>query len=271
MSEKQIIAGGNGRYGRSFDLQREIGFRNVQRYDHIRKFGLNPDVDASPDEDIWDLGGSYTFPSDAGVAMTVSSSDVDDDEGDTGAEGVDIVGLDANGLIQRVSAVMNGQTGVAVGTFSRVFRIVVTGTQTNEGTIYVGSGTVTTGVPANKFAAILPGNNQTQMAIFTVPSNMEGLLIQWNGSLQGVGTKSAVLQPLYRLDGELFRPQDNELIAQNGNTFVVRPYTIGDYLPAFTDVKVRANSASADLVISAGFEILLRLITNPTSDPTKGF
>lgn len=269
--EAQIIAGGNGRYGRSFDLQREIGFRTVKRYDHIRKFGLNPDVDATPDEDIWDLGGAYVFPSDAGVAMTVSSSDANDDDGGTGAEGVDIIGLGADGTVKRVTAVMDGQTGVVIGTFSRVFRIIVTGTQTNAGIIYVGSGTVTTGVPANKFAAILAGNNQTHMAIFTIPSNMEGLLINWCASLQGVGTKSATIHPMYRCEGQLLVPKDHALLAQNGETNVVRPYTIGDYLPAFTDVLIRADSASADLVIVAGFEILLKQTTNPTSDPTKGF
>ena len=63
MSNNMIEAGGNGRYGRSFDLLREVGFRDVLRYDHIRKFGTNPALSTSP-EDVWDQGGVYTFPSD---------------------------------------------------------------------------------------------------------------------------------------------------------------------------------------------------------------
>lgn len=258
-------------FDRALDLMTEVGFRDVLQYDHIRKFGVNPDVDATPDEDIWDLGGQYVFPDDAGVAMTISSDSTDDDLGGSGAEGVDIIGLDANGLVKRVSAVMDGQTAVSIGVFSRVFRAVVTGTQANVGIVYIGSGTVTTGVPANKFAGILAAGIQTQMAIFTVPSNMVGLLVKWEASLQGVGTKSAVLQPYYRPSGGILAPKDNALLAQNGTTLIDRHYEIGDYLTSFTDVLLRANSASTDLVITGGFTILLKETSIPTSDPVKGF
>ncbi len=258
-------------FARSLNIFSEIGFQNVLQYDHIRKFGLNPDTDASPDEDVWDLGGLYVFPDDADVAMTVSSSSTDDDDGGSGAENVSIIGLDADGLVKRVSAVMDGQIEVTIGVFSRVFRIKVMGTQINTGIIYVGSGTVTTGVPANKFAAVLAGIGQTQMAIFTVPSNMEGELVHWDGTLQGVGTKSAELSPMYREQGQLLLPKDNKHLAQNGATHTDNPYIIGDYLAPMTDVLIRANSADADLSVSAGFDIILKEITIPTSDPTKGF
>ncbi len=265
------IKAGLGNFNRAFDLLHEISFKDVLRYDHVRKFGTNPDVDATPDEDIWDQGGAYVSPSDTGEAMSVASSDINDANGGTGAESVIVIGLDANGLTQRITKTLNGRTAVALGTFSRVFRAFVLGSQINVGDIYVGNGTFTTGVPTNKFAKILIGNGQTQMAIFTVPSNMEGSLLEWNSSVHGVGTKSSEVTLMYRVSGGVLTVKDNILLAQNGRRYIERGYKVGDYLPAFTDVLVRANSNDADLIIHGGFTILLRELTIPSIPPVKGF
>ncbi len=266
-----LIKAGSDNFIRNLSLLHEISFRDVLRYDHIRKFGTNPNVDATPDEDIWDQGGLYTFPSDAGEAMSIASSDINDADGGSGAESVIVIGLTAAGLTQRITVLMNGRTEVALGTFSRILRAYVVGSQINAGDIYVGNGTFTTGVPANKFAKILIGNGQTLMAISTVPSNMEGSLTEWNCSLQDVGTKSAAITLRYRESGGVITVKDEITLAQNGRTFLEREFIPGDYLPAFTDILVRADSADASLIVHGGFTILLRELTIPSTAPTKGF
>ena len=109
------------------------------------------------------------------------------------------------------------------------------------------------------------------MAVFTVPSNMCGQMVHWDATLQGVGTKSAVLTTKYREEGGLLLPKDNKHLAQNGATLTENDYIVGDYLAPMTDIVVSANSADADLAISAGFDIILKELTIPTSEPVKGF
>jgi len=265
-----INAGANSYYV-NHNLINEISFRNALRYDYVRKFGTNPDVDIGTNQDIWDQGGEYIFPSSKGEQMFIASSNVNDVEGGSGVEIVDIVGLDLHGVARRTFAIMQGQTEVSVGMFNRVFRARVVGEQTNLGDLYIGNGTFTNGIPENIFAKIVIGANQTRMAIFTVPSDMVGSLIHWSGSVKGAGSKSIELSLIYREPNGTFIEHDYFPLAQNTNTFLKRDLIPGEYLPPFTDVLVRADSSSANLIARAKFVILLKNIIDIKEPPMKGF
>lgn len=266
-----LIKAGADKFLRDLNLLHEISFQNVYQYDHVRVFGKNPDVDATPNEDIWDLGGAYTYLDAAGEAISVASDNINDTDGGSGAEAVTVIGLTAAGVVQRVSVALNGQTEVALGTFRRVFSVRVDGSQTNTGVIYVGNGTFTAGVPANKFAAILAGNGVSHMAMFTIPSNMVGSLIKWNACLHGVGTKNAELMLKYRPSGGIFTDASMCQLSQDAYVRVDEYFEPGDYLPALTDIALIADSASADLVIHGGYIVLLKTPIIPSAAATKGF
>lgn len=158
--------------------------------DTVSKFGRIPDIDnGNTNEDVWDGTGAYGGFLAAAATMTVSSSSTADD-GDpagSGALTVSVVGLDADFLEVQQNITMNGQTGVTLATpLIRVYRAWVETAGaglTNAGDIWIGTGTITTGVPAVRHAGILTGRGQTLMAIYTIPANFNhGLIISWYAS-----------------------------------------------------------------------------------------
>jgi hypothetical protein len=155
----------------AFELQVARGM--ITGHKSLFKFGNNPDVNGSL-ETVWSHSTLYVYPTTA-TTMTVSSTSANDTAADVGARTVLVAGLDQN--YNEVSEVvtLNGQTPVTTTlTFIRVFRayVVTAGaSNTAAGTIYIGDGVVTAGVPAIVYAEIPLGENQTLMALWTVPAN----------------------------------------------------------------------------------------------------
>ncbi len=146
----------------------------------VNKFGRNEDV-AATYETLWKPGGIYVYRSTA-ILMSVSSGNVNDVmTTGSGAWKVLVTGLDANWVHQEEYVELNGRTGVnTTKLYLRVFRVKVVEAASqiifNAGIIYVGTGAITTGVPAVIHAQIDIGNNQTQMAMISVPAATIGYL-----------------------------------------------------------------------------------------------
>ena len=159
-------------FGKSepFDLQVARG--QIPNHKSLFKFGNNPDINGSL-ETIWSYGGLYVYPTSA-IQMKVSSTSANDTSNGTGARTIVVSGLNQNYDEVSETVTLSGQNAVlTVNTFIRVFRsyVVLAGSSnTAEGTIYIGTGTVTAGVPATVYAEIVIGENQTLMAIWTVPA-----------------------------------------------------------------------------------------------------
>ena len=222
------------------------------------KFGFNPDVDDSL-ETVWAQGGLYSYLASASV-LKVSSSSTSDTSAGTGARTVELFGLDANYDEISESITLNGQTAVnTTNEFLRINRMVVksagTGGQ-NAGVIYAGTGTVTTGVPANKYATIAIGDNQTVMALWTVPSGYTAYLLQTDITVATTqNNKFCTVHLVARPDGEVFQIKDKFVKAESS---VHQAYTIPLKFEEKTDIEVRAigDSAGADIAISAGMDFI---------------
>lgn len=144
---------------------------------HINKFGYNTAVGASY-ETITDLGTNI-LPTSAAVVSVVSASSADD-EGSTGAEKVEVQGLDANYNLQIEEVTMNGTSAVTTtNTFIRVFRMRVTQAGTGE----INAGNITASIGGSDVARILTDKGQTLMAVYTVPKGKRAYLIKFQGSL----------------------------------------------------------------------------------------
>jgi len=156
----------------------EISKGNVPGHLRIHKFGHNEALSTSF-ETIWSGSNLYTYP---GVAtlMNISSSDVDDLAGDTGAWNVTVYGLDAGYNFINETLQLNGQNPVSTTLqYLRVYRMIVRESGTtgyNEGIIYLGTGAVVAGAPANKYGIIDANYGQTFMTQFTVPDGYIGYL-----------------------------------------------------------------------------------------------
>jgi len=115
----------------------------------------------------------YTFPT-AGATMTISSADANDTSAGTGARTVKVDFLDSTYAEFSETLTLNGQTAVSTSS-SDCFRVntmtvLTAGTgKVNAGKVYVGTGTVTSGVPANIFGTIVADEGASSSGFYTVP------------------------------------------------------------------------------------------------------
>ena len=242
-------------------------------YKVVQKFGRLPDIDsADTNEDVWDGTGAYGGFLDAATAMTVSSSSADDESPGTGAWGVKFFGLDENLEEVEETLLLTGQTAVSVPTeLIRDFRghITTSGTgETNAGDIWLGSGTVTSGVPANKYAGILATNGQTLMAIYTVPANATqgAKIISWYATASASQSAYATVALQTREFGGSWRTRRVIGVAEGASPVPI-PLTwlneegtrIGGVdLSAKADIRVRVLSNGVNnTAIEAGFNVEL--------------
>jgi len=171
-----------------FELQVARG--QIQAHSIVTIAGYNSDVDTS-----WEMitpVGDLSYPA-AALQMTVSSSDANDTSAGTGARTVLITGLDANYAVISESVTLNGQTAVTTtNSFLRVNGLLVTTAGTglaNAGIIYIGTGTVTSGVPATIYNVIAIGYNNTTSSQYTIPAGYTGYLVVARiGLAQDAGT-----------------------------------------------------------------------------------
>lgn len=231
-------------------------------YGYVQKFGRIPDIDAGgTNEDVWDGEGAYSFLSSA-TALKISSSSTDDAAAGTGARTVRVIGLDSNWNEVSQDVTLNGQTGVSLSTsLIRVYRAYVLTVGTggvNAGNIWVGTGDITTGVPANKYAGIMAGMGQTLMAVYTVPADAAGgaTIWRWYATVGAVTAAFAVVALQTREYGGSWRTRRVAGIAEGGglDESLLYGVTVGPKC----DIRVRAISNGANnSTIEAGFDLEL--------------
>jgi hypothetical protein len=236
-----------------FELQVARG--QVDGHKTLFKFGINGDVGTSV-ETVWAQGGIYVYPASATV-MKISSSSADDAAAGTGARTISIAGLDANYNEISETVILDGQTAVnTVNSYLRISRmfVVTAGSgATAAGTIYAGTGTVTSGVPATVYGMIALNANQTQMTFWTVPAGytlyLTGLFYTSANTTANAWTNFQLIQrPL----GGVFRQQSSSRVPGNGD-FVVDLHTPLAFAEK-TDIEVRAVASTSPSNVSAEFE-----------------
>lgn len=147
-------------------------------------------------EDINHELAAWTWLS-SGTQMTVSSTDADDTSAGTGARSVIINYLDESYDAQTEIVTMNGQTAVSttatdIFRVNQIFVISAGDSEYNEGTIYVGTGTVTNGVPAVIHGTVQPTESQSFDGKYTVPNGKSCYLVEVQ--LQSPGAKNATFE-----------------------------------------------------------------------------
>jgi hypothetical protein len=161
-----------------FELQVARG--QIQGHRNVTVFGFNPDVDTTQ-VSVWPLPSLITFPASA-IQMKVSSSSANDTSAGTGARTVVVQGLDADYNEVTETVTLNGQTAVTMtASLLRVnYAYVATAGSGNSaaGSIYIGTGTVTSGVPATVYDIIKLDYNTTITGSWTVPAGYTAYVSQ---------------------------------------------------------------------------------------------
>lgn len=246
------------RIGTSEPFELQVARGQISYHYGQFKFGFNPDIDNTL-ETVWAQGGLYSYLAAASI-LKISSSSTADTSAGTGARTVTVDGLDANYNEISETITLNGQTSVdTTNTYIRVYRMTVrsagSGGQ-NAGVIYAGTGTVTAGVPTNKYATIAVGDNQTLMALWTVPAGHTAYLLQTDITLATTqNNKYCTVSVVSRPFGEVFQIKDRFVKSESQTTQV---YTIPIKFEEKTDIEVRAigDSLGADIAISAGLDFI---------------
>lgn len=230
-------------------------------YSIVNKFGRNTDVDTGP-EDVIIAGGTYAgFPIDpTAETLEILSTDTDDTDGGSGAQTIQVYGLDANWEEQNEIVTMNGTAGVTTsGTYVRCHRAVVRSAGAsggNEGTITVRHSSTT----ANIFATIDPGFNQTLQAVYTTPANttayVRHVIITLVRESGGTFNREAVVSLRVREFGEVFAAK--AVYGISSSTLLDREIFGGISVPEKSDIKLVVESVTtANSQIDGAFDLVL--------------
>lgn len=253
MSEISSIS----RFGKTEQFELQVSRGQIAWHRSVIVFGFNGDVDSSP-ETIWPGGGLLAFPS-AAIQMTVSSSSASDTSSGTGARTIYISGLDASHNEISETVTLNGQN--AVTTTKSYLHIneayVATAGSGNSaaGSIYIGTGTVTAGVPATVYDIIAFDYNRRITGSYTIPAGYTGYISQGLFSAGQSGGTNAVTGRLMTRGTNNIRLTAAVVTLNNGSADYVFEYPLG--VPEKTTIEAQAFGSSENNSCSSMFIILL--------------
>jgi len=216
----------------------------------VSKFGQNEDIGTGAREDIWDGGGTYTWPADNTAPIThIYSTGVD-------VQNIEVQGLDINGdqVVQTIT--LTGTTVAPLTTpLWRVFRMK------NQGNVDILVGSIIHASDAGKavsYAQIQNGNNQTLMALYTIPAGKTGYLVMGGASLVGLNRAYSLDGHFYiRQFGGVFQLKHTFGVTADGTSTFQHEYKIPLPIEEKSDIKVDAISSAAGGILNATFDIVL--------------
>jgi hypothetical protein len=238
-----------------FELQVSRG--QIAFHRNVTVFGFNQDVDTAQ-VTVWPLPSLITFPA-AALQMTVSSSNANDTSAGTGARTIVVEGLDADYNEVSETVTMNGQTAVTMTTFMlRVnYAYVVTAGSGNgaAGDIYIGTGTVTAGVPATVYDIIKFDYNTTITGSYTVPAGYTAYVSQGLFSAGQAGGSNQVQGRLLTRGTDNIRRTAAVTSINNGVADYTFEYPLA--VPEKTTLEATAIGSSNNNACSSMFILLL--------------
>jgi len=224
----------------------------------VHKFGWTPAAKTAPSV-VWDDGRqNYDFYPLSAVMLAVSSTSVEDADyvTATGVRSVNIQGLDDNLRSQQETVSLLGPTPVPlVNKYRRIFRMkavgsneyLVDGAGFNAGTIRCSD--ASDGVTA---AVVTAGNNQTLMAVYTVPIEFDGHMYQVYGGSDDA--QFSIVRLWARPVSETWQLKH---IFNTNETIEHHNYIIPNRFTGGTDIRITAKSSNAGSTIEGGFTLLL--------------
>ncbi len=221
----------------------------IPGHSFVSKFGQNDDVGTGAFEDVWDNGGTYIYPADNTAPITKL---IGHNAADT--EPIEIQGLDINGNLVIQTKTITGLTAVTLDTpLWRIFRLRNVGT-----TDLVADVCAINDADTQDYACINNGNNQTLMALYTIPAGKTGYLLKGTGNI--VGTNRA-----YSIDGEVsmrnfgsvFQLKNTFGLSTDGSSYFDHKYPIPLPISEKTDIRNQVISSSSGGKVNVTFDILL--------------
>ena len=247
------------RTGRNEPFNLQVSREQITFHEDFYKFGYGSCSQTLVT--IWDNdGGLYQYPSGGTTTLTVSSSNNSDRSGGSAAQSVTVQGLDENYLEVSETIDLEGQSAVSTSnTFTRVNRafVVEAGADGDAaGDIYIGEGTVSSGVPAKVYSKITQGNNQTLQTVYTVPANKTLYLddVVFSAAIS-IGNKTVTMKFVTREFGSNVFRVKYQVPLQSG--FAEDRFYYPLKIPSKTDVEIRAIGNSDNNFVSGVYQGVL--------------
>jgi len=240
------------------ELGLAINMGQVPGWLSLNKFGENPEIDTTSGiVDIWDGKRRYTWDANgtAPIMRLVSTNAAD-------VQPITVYGLDVNGYDVAQTVTLQGTTPVQLTTsLWRVFRLENDGTVDVAGLVfaYVGAVAPAAVTDPQVRAIISDGNNQTLMALYTIPRGKVGFFVRGEiGMSRGLVTSFVRCAYFSRRYGKVFKVKKRiDLMGYGTSTYAdLRPFP--DAIPALTDISLTVEEVSAnDTGVFGAFDILL--------------
>lgn len=238
-----------------FELQVSRG--QISYHHAVTIFGFNPDIDQA-EETVWPNGGLTPHPATA-ISMEVSSTSAADNASSTGAHTLLVEGLDTNYEPISETVSLAGQTAVQTTLLYRrinMLTVLTAGTGlANAGTLYIGTGVETAGVPAIIYGVVAPGYNNSTTAHYTVPAGYTAYLTAGLISCGQAGGSNAITGRLLMTNTDDIRHTVAVTTLNNGAAPYPFPYPVP--VPEKTDIEATAVGASNNNAVSAMFNMVL--------------
>lgn len=245
-----------------FELQVARG--QIEAHRSVVVFGYNSDVDTSI-ETVWPAGGLLSFPDNA-IQMKVSSSSTSDTSAGTGARTIVLEGLDADHNEISETVTLNGQTAVTTTkSYLHINNAYVASAGSGlsaAGSIYIGTGTVTAGVPATIYDIIAFDYNARVTGSYTIPAGYTGYLTQGLFSAGQLSGSTSITGRLMTRGTNSIRMTAAVVTLNNGSADYAFEYPVP--IPEKTTVEAQALGSAVNNSCASMFMILL--IRNPTDN-----
>jgi len=237
----------------------------VEGKTYIHKFGYAPDFDTGDlSVTIWDGADdgnidlmNYNYSTTADIVSIASNKAADTQE-------IEIQGLKTGYVKSTQTVTLTGTGRVALATtLIRVFRMKNTSTTSNTGHVYCYTSTsIASGIPTVKThvrAILQPKENQTLMALYTVPAGQTAYLQRWKSSIAGANkTANYIIDLKARPFGQCFQLKDRSSISDDGSSRMNDEYDDPEKFAEKTDIELKVKIATAGITvasISGGFDL----------------
>ncbi len=220
----------------------------------INKFGRNVAVASGTTEEIWDGSAAYVFPA---TALMTSISQTTDQTALRG-ETIEVQGLDANWVRVVQNADLGNPTTVVVTLTTpliRVFRMRVLSSVVADSDIRCHNA-----VENQDYAIISTGNNQTLMAIYTIPADMVGYVVNYWANHNPTTGQTFTSNPIklwMRDNANGYAPQLKHLMGLPVDTHWHHPFSPYLKVTEKTDVFITSSPVSGIADVSAGFDVII--------------
>jgi hypothetical protein len=224
----------------------------------VNKFGRNTAVASGGTEEIWDGSAAYVFPTDTSQMTHIRSAV---DSATTQGAVIEVQGLDANWAAVTQTKALDGTdstTEVELDTpLIRAFRMKVLDGSVMDQDIWLGDDDF---VVAAARAIITAGENQTLMAIYTVPADKVAYLTNYYAHHNPTTGQTFTSNPirLWAMDNANgYAPQLKHIVGVAADGAFIHEFNPYYKFTEKTDIFITSSPVSGAADISAGFDLIL--------------